>query len=83
MTGMLMRILFIYPPPWKIPSPGQQLRGDEDGPPAELQQGDIDADFFQMPYGVLSLAAQAMRAGHRVKVLNLSSWPWGQGESPC
>ncbi|MBI4704740.1 MAG: radical SAM protein [Deltaproteobacteria bacterium] len=75
-----MRIVLVYPPPWKIPSPGEPPDGSGDGPPAEYRPGDLDADFFQMPYGVLSLAAQAMRAGHQVKVLNLSPFAWTEVE---
>jgi radical SAM superfamily enzyme YgiQ (UPF0313 family) len=70
-----MRIALVYAPPWKIP-----LRGEApdplEGPPADVQPGDLDPDFFQIPYGLLSLAAQALRAGHRVKVLNLSGFAW-------
>lgn len=69
-----MRIALFYPPPWKLLAPGEPP-GDGDGPP-EGHEGFIDADFFQMPYGMLSLAAQARRAGHAVKLLNLSGLPW-------
>ncbi len=54
--------------------PGEQQEAD--GPPSEFREGDIDADFLQTPYGLLSLGAQALRAGHQVKVLNLSAFPW-------
>jgi radical SAM superfamily enzyme YgiQ (UPF0313 family) len=47
-----------------------------DGPPAEYVDGDLDGDFFQMPYGIFSLGAQAMRAGHATKVFNLSGHTW-------
>ena len=50
------------------------------GAPAEYQEGDLDADFFQIPYGLLSLGAQAIRAGHSVKVLNLSNFSWKEVE---
>lgn len=70
-----MRIALIYPPPWKIPLPGEPSLG-RDGPPAGYREGDLDPDFHQVPYGLLSLAAQALRAGHQVKVLNLSGYPW-------
>jgi radical SAM superfamily enzyme YgiQ (UPF0313 family) len=70
-----MRIALIYPPPWKLPAPGERAGADVDGPP-EGHEGFIDADFFQMPYGMLCLAAEARRAGHAVKVLNLSALPW-------
>jgi radical SAM superfamily enzyme YgiQ (UPF0313 family) len=76
-----MRLAFIYPPPWKIAPRGQAPEAGLDGPPPEHREGDLDADFFQIPYGLLSLAAQAIRAGHEVKVLNLSAHPWPEVEA--
>ncbi len=38
--------------------------------------GDLDADFFQIPYGLLTLASEAIDAGHQVKVINLSAFAW-------
>ena len=76
-----MRVLLLYPPPWKIPAPGQPPDTSGEGPPREFRPTDLDADFFQMPYGLLSLAAQATRAGHQVKLLNLSAYPWPRVES--
>ena len=73
-----MRIALLYPPPWKIPAPGETFA--QGGPPEGYRDGDLDADFHQIPYGLLSLAAQAMRAGHQVKVLNLSAFPWRRVE---
>jgi anaerobic magnesium-protoporphyrin IX monomethyl ester cyclase len=70
-----MRVALIYPPPWKIPSPGKPP-DDRDGPPADFNEGDLDADFYQIPYGLLTLAAQAGAFGHQVKVINLASYPW-------
>ena len=70
-----MRVALLYPPPWKIPLPDEAPDPD-DGPPPEYRPGDLDADFYQIPYGLLALAAAALRAGHRVKVLNLSALPW-------
>src|SRR5690606_20560171 len=76
-----MRIALIYPPPWKIPLRGESAeRFGRDGPPDEYREGDLDADFFQTPYGLFSLAAQALRAGHQVKVLNLSGFAWAAVE---
>jgi anaerobic magnesium-protoporphyrin IX monomethyl ester cyclase len=72
-----MRIALIYPPPWKIPDP-EQPPDPADGPPPDFQVGDLDPDFWQMPYGLLSLAAQASRAGHQVKVMNLSAFTWSR-----
>jgi len=71
-----MRIALVYPPPWKIAGEGEsvQIHGS-DGPPPEYRPGDLDADFYQTPYGLFALGAQALRAGHQVKVLNLSSSP--------
>jgi anaerobic magnesium-protoporphyrin IX monomethyl ester cyclase len=76
-----MRIALLYPPPWKIPAAGEpRLPSREGGPPADFQEGDLDADFFQTPYGLLSLGAQALRAGHQVKVFNLSAFAWTRVE---
>ncbi|MFO0605386.1 MAG: radical SAM protein [Polyangiales bacterium] len=70
-----MRIALVYAPPWKIPLRGE-VPDPVDGPPGDIQPGDLDPDFFQIPYGLLSLAAQALRAGHQVKVLNLAGFAW-------
>lgn len=75
-----MRIALLYPPPWKIPAPGEAPDTSGDGPPAEYREGDLDADFYQIPYGLLSIAAQLKRAGHQVKILNLSAYSWNRVE---
>ena len=75
-----MRIALIYPPPWKIAAPGQAPFTGEGAPPAGYREGDLDADFYQTPWGLFSLGAQAIRAGHQVKIFNLSSYPWAQVE---
>src|SRR5262245_23208849 len=75
-----MRIALMYPPPWKIPAPGEPPDPSGGGPPAEYRDGDLDGDFFQMPYGIFSLGAQALRAGHQVKVFNLSGYTWRRVE---
>ncbi len=75
-----MRIVLLYPPPWKVAAPGEPASFDQDGPPEGFRPTDVDADFFQAPYGLLSLAAQALRAGHQVKVLNLSAFTWSRVE---
>ncbi|HWA73690.1 MAG TPA: radical SAM protein [Polyangiaceae bacterium] len=70
-----MRIALLYPPPWKIPARGEApLEPEQGGPPLDYREGDLDADFFQTPFGLFSLGAQALRAGHQVKVLNLSGF---------
>ena len=71
-----MRIALIYPPPWKIPLPGGQPDAGGDGPPAGQDGRDLGGDFHMIPYGLLSLAAQAMRRGHEVVTLNLSNFAW-------
>ncbi|HMI88440.1 MAG TPA: radical SAM protein, partial [Polyangiaceae bacterium] len=76
-----MRIALLYPPPWKIAAPGQAPHAGSDGPPDEYREGDLDPDFYQTPYGLFSLGAQAIRAGHQVKILNLSSYPWSEVEA--
>lgn len=74
-----MRIALVYPPPWKIAAPGQPSYG-ADGPPPEYREGDLDADFYQLPYGLFALGAAALRAGHQVKLLNLSAFAWSRVE---
>jgi radical SAM superfamily enzyme YgiQ (UPF0313 family) len=75
-----MRIALLYPPPWKIPATGIVSTFGKDGPPEDYRDGDLDADFHQTPYGLFSLAAQAIRAGHAAKVLNLSGFAWHRVE---
>jgi radical SAM superfamily enzyme YgiQ (UPF0313 family) len=71
-----MRIALLYPPPWKIAAPGEAPAAEGEGPPSEYMEGDLDGDFFQTPYGLFALGAQAIRAGHQVKVINLSGFTW-------
>ena len=72
-----MRILLIYPPPWKITGPGQQPGQAEEGPPPGIDAAALlSGDILHTPCGLLSLAAQAQRAGHDVEVLNLFTLPW-------
>jgi anaerobic magnesium-protoporphyrin IX monomethyl ester cyclase len=71
-----VRIALLYPPPWKIPEGGEAPDASGDGPPGEYVDGDLDGDFFQTPYGLFAIGAQALRAGHQVKVFNLSGLSW-------
>ncbi len=71
-----MKIVLLYPPPWKIAPPDGVPYPDAEGPPEGYREGDLDADFHQTPYGLFSLGAQAIRAGYDVKVVNLSSFTW-------
>ena len=76
----VVRVALLYPPPWKIaPREGLPYPKGE-GPPEGFKDGDLDADFFQIPYGLLALGACAIRAGHQVKVMNLSSFVWPKVE---
>ena len=75
-----MKVALLYPPPWKIAMPSEPPDIWGDGPPAEYRDGDLDADFFQTPYGLFALGAEALRAGHQVKVINLSGFPWTRVE---
>jgi radical SAM superfamily enzyme YgiQ (UPF0313 family) len=73
-----MKIALLYPPPWKMRAAGEAVDLGADGPPAEYMEGDLDGDFFQTPYGLFTLGAQAVRAGHQVKVMNLSAYAWSR-----
>ena len=75
-----MRIALLYPPPWKITAPDEAPFPSGEGLPADYVDGDLDADFFQTPYGLFTLASEAIDAGHQVKVLNLSAFPWREVE---
>lgn len=75
-----MRIVLIYPPPWKIPPFGDAPFHSGQAAPASAPTGAIGGDFLRAPYGLLSIAAQALRAGHRVTVLNLSNACWAKVE---
>lgn len=70
-----MRVALLYPPPWKLARPGEPAPA-LGGPPGDYREGDLDADFHQTPYGLFALGAAALRAGHAVKVLNLSAYAW-------
>ena len=67
-----LRIVLIYPPPWQM---GVDAGGPF-APPVDVAQRELDADFQTLPYGLLTLAAEARRAGHAVSVHNLSVTPW-------
>ncbi len=72
-----MRIVLIYPPPWKIHQPGDRPYPTGEGPPASMGSDvQLEGDFLRAPYGLLSIAAQALRAGHKVCTLNLANTCW-------
>jgi len=72
------KLALLYPPPWKIAAPGEAPAPVGEGPPEGFREGDLDADFFQIPYGLLQLGAEARRAGTPTKVMNLSVMPWAK-----
>ncbi len=72
-----MRITLIYPPPWKIHRPGATPYPPEAGAPRGCDPHMVaSGDFLQAPYGLLSIAAQALASGHHVATLNLSNACW-------
>ncbi len=71
-----MDIVLLHPPPWPGPEMG---RGPE--PPRFAGPLGQDQDFLTIPYGLLSLAAQALRAGHNLLLLNLSCFSWSEVET--
>jgi radical SAM superfamily enzyme YgiQ (UPF0313 family)/Flp pilus assembly protein TadD len=72
-----LRIILIYPPPWQIPSSGDPISGMPFGPPKDrLTRILEDGDFQTITYGLLTIAAQAKRAGYDTTVYNLSICPW-------
>ncbi len=76
-----MRIVLVYAPPWKISMPGQGPYPPDEGAPDNVDEDAIlGGDFIQAPWGMLSLAAQALRAGCDVLTLNLSNYPWREVE---
>ena len=77
-----MKIVLLYPPPWKIAPFGMSDYPPGQGPPAGFDEAAITSgDFLQIPYGLLSLAAQARRARMDVDVFNLANTPWPVVES--
>lgn len=72
-----MRILLLYPPPWKIPRPGENEIPSGEGPyEGWTEENRFGCDEMRTPYGLLSIAAQAKRAGHHVMVLNIYPFAW-------
>ena len=71
-----LRIMLIYPPPWQISSPGETPSGMPFGPPKDRSDHNLDGDFQTITYGLLTIAAEAMRAGHEVSVYNLATCQW-------
>jgi len=81
-AGKKLRIALIYPPPWKLPPADDLTPGMPFGPPDAFNNDnpndDLDEDFRTIPYGLLTLAAEARQAGHEVSIHNLSVTPWNE-----
>jgi len=71
-----LRVVLLYPPPWKIPAVGERPDPHGDGPPRSGAGTKLEADFIKAPYGLLTLSAHMMSAGHQVKTFNLAAVPW-------
>lgn len=73
-----LRIVLIYPPLWQIPSADLNVpEGMPFGPPATAGGPvAISRELKTITQGVLSIAAQAKKAGHDVRVYNLFNAPW-------
>ena len=74
---IMLRIMLIYPPPWKLARAGEAQYAGAEGPPdgGPFEQF-LRGDSEHIPLGLLSLAAQASAAGHDVRVLNLFAFAW-------
>lgn len=75
-TTKYLRIILLYPPPWQIPLAGESYADSPFAAPQDGTDTALDADFRTIPYGLLTIAAEARRAGHTVELLNLSATPW-------
>lgn len=64
-----MRVILLHAPPWKI---GIDQQEHSKGREALLK----NVDFLSLPLGLLSLHAEATRAGHHVTIYNVSNYPW-------
>jgi radical SAM superfamily enzyme YgiQ (UPF0313 family) len=72
-----MRIVLLYAPPWKFARDGDPIYPPEEGPPDHVDPAAVtEGDFIQAPYGLLSLAAQALRQGLCVQTVNMSNFTW-------
>ncbi len=72
-----MKIVLLYAPPWKIARDGYPAYPPGEGAPDNVDAAAVnEGDFIQAPYGLLSLAAQALRNGLSVLIFNISNFPW-------
>ncbi len=72
-----MKIVLLYAPPWKIAQDGDPAYPPGEGAPDQVDAAAVSqGDFIQAPYGLLSLAAQALRNGLNAQIFNISNFPW-------
>ena len=72
-----MKIVLLYAPPWKIARDGYPAYPLGEGVPDNVDAAAVNGgDFIQTPYGLMSLAAQALRKGLNVRIFNISNFPW-------
>jgi radical SAM superfamily enzyme YgiQ (UPF0313 family) len=72
-----VKIVLLYAPPWKIARDGDPAYPPGEGAPANVDASAVyEGDFIQAPYGLMSLAAQALRNGLSVQIFNISNSPW-------
>jgi radical SAM superfamily enzyme YgiQ (UPF0313 family)/predicted Zn-dependent protease len=76
-----LRIALVYPPLWGAPLDGPGAPEVPLGPPRDAGErrrytDDVPGDMRLITYGLLTIAAQARRAGHDVSVHNLFGTRW-------
>jgi len=71
-----LKIVLIYPPPCLILSPGDIPLGTPFDAPKDWKPSDLSEDSRIITYGLMTIAAQAKRAGHDVTIHNFSSATW-------
>ncbi len=72
-----MKVVLLYAPPWKIALDGYPAYPSGEGAPDNVDAAAVnEGDFIQAPYGLLSLAAQALKNGLSVLIFNISNFPW-------
>ena len=69
-----MRIALLYPPPWKIAAPGEPPTPAKEGPPRATARAISTRTSTRRRTASSRSARRRIRAGHQVKVLNLSSY---------
>lgn len=71
-----LTIALIYPPPWQILQSGEEPLSMAFAPPKDWNSSDLNEESKVITYGLMTIAAQAKRAGHNVDIYNLSGTNW-------